>query len=94
MNGRCERCGSYAINHHSHGRDGSDAELCDVCYWRKRAESVVAAAPEPVAWLVEYSAPATRLAPAGIARRVVFTHNAIADYREIDPNATSTPLYR
>ena len=21
-----------------HGRDGTDAELCDVCYWRKRAE--------------------------------------------------------
>ena len=36
---RCERCGSYAINHHHHGRDGSDPNLCDVCYWRKRAES-------------------------------------------------------
>lgn len=35
---RCIRCGSYAINHGSHGRDGSDPELCDVCYWRKRAE--------------------------------------------------------
>lgn len=34
---RCE-CGSYAINHHMHGRDGSDGHLCDVCYWRKRAE--------------------------------------------------------
>jgi hypothetical protein len=34
----CERCGSYAINHHCHGRDGSDPDLCDVCYWRKRAE--------------------------------------------------------
>ena len=22
-----------------HGRDGSDPDLCDVCYWRKRAES-------------------------------------------------------
>ena len=33
---QCE-CGSYAINHHCHGRDGSDPELCDVCYWRKRA---------------------------------------------------------
>lgn len=30
-------CGSYAINHHSHGRDGSDGDLCDVCYWRSRA---------------------------------------------------------
>ena len=35
---RCSRCGSFAINHHSHGRDGSDPDLCDVCYWRKRAE--------------------------------------------------------
>jgi hypothetical protein len=32
------KCGSYAINHHSHGRDGSDGDLCDVCYWRTRAE--------------------------------------------------------
>lgn len=30
-------CGSHAINHHAHGRDGSDGDLCDVCYWRKRA---------------------------------------------------------
>ena len=36
----CKRCGSYAINHTLHGRDGSDHDLCDVCYWRKRAEVV------------------------------------------------------
>ena len=41
------KCGSYAINHHCHGRDGSDPDLCDVCYWRKRAEQQDA---EPVAW--------------------------------------------
>ena len=35
---RCTRCGSYAINHHSHGRDGSEPGLCDVCYWRARSE--------------------------------------------------------
>lgn len=34
---KCTECGSYAINHHCHGRDGSDQELCDVCYWRVRA---------------------------------------------------------
>jgi len=34
----CKRCSSLAVNHHLHGRDGSDPELCDVCYWRKRAE--------------------------------------------------------
>lgn len=33
---QCE-CGSHAINHNLHGRDGSDPDLCDVCYWRKRA---------------------------------------------------------
>lgn len=31
-------CGSYAINPHLHGRDDTDLDLCDVCYWRKRAE--------------------------------------------------------
>ena len=33
----CSNCGSYAINHHLHGRDGSDPHLCDVCYWCARA---------------------------------------------------------
>lgn len=37
MGEKCKECGSYAINHHCHGRDGSDGDLCDVCYWRKRA---------------------------------------------------------
>lgn len=35
---RCKRCGSYAINHNLHGRDGSGKDLCDVCYWREKAE--------------------------------------------------------
>lgn len=34
---KCIQCGSYAINPHLHGRDGTDLDLCDVCYWRKRA---------------------------------------------------------
>jgi hypothetical protein len=35
---QCRKCGSYAINEHSHGREkGKDSDLCDVCYWRKRA---------------------------------------------------------
>ena len=48
----CSECGSFAINHQCHGRDGSDGHLCDVCYWRKRAEvkqanaALIAAAPE------------------------------------------------
>lgn len=38
---RCQRCNSAAINPHIHGRnEGVDLDLCDVCYWRKRAEVV------------------------------------------------------
>ena len=36
MSNQCNQCGSYAINHHHHGRDGSDPDLCDVCYWHTR----------------------------------------------------------
>lgn len=39
---QCKRCLSYAINPHCHGREsGVDLDLCDVCYWRKRAENKV-----------------------------------------------------
>lgn len=48
---QCKNCGSRAINHNDHGRDGTDPELCDVCYWRKRAEYLQAAQAEPVAWI-------------------------------------------
>ena len=54
----CSECGSFAINHQCHGRDGSDGHLCDVCYWRKRAEvkqanaTLIAAAPELLAALL------------------------------------------
>jgi hypothetical protein len=34
---KCIKCSSYAVNHHCHGRDGTDPDLCDVCFWRKRA---------------------------------------------------------
>lgn len=37
---QCKRCGSMAINPKSHGRDSTDLDLCDVCYWRKRAETL------------------------------------------------------
>lgn len=36
----CKSCGSCAINHHLHGRDGSRPDLCDVCYWRAKAEEL------------------------------------------------------
>lgn len=34
---QCKNCGSHAINHHLNGRDGSDPDLCDVCFWRRKA---------------------------------------------------------
>lgn len=45
---KCCKCGSQAINHGLHRRDGSDGDLCDVCYWRKRADDLVAAASKAV----------------------------------------------
>lgn len=36
----CKRCKSFAINPDMHGRDNTDLDLCDVCYWRKRAEDL------------------------------------------------------
>ena len=42
-------CGSYAINPSDHGRtEGADLDLCDVCYWRKRAESATWPKPRPI----------------------------------------------
>ena len=42
MNRTCKRCGSYAINDTKYGREkGVDLDLCDVCYWRKRAEKLI-----------------------------------------------------
>jgi len=36
---KCIRCNSNAINPNLHGRESDvDLDLCDVCYWRKRAE--------------------------------------------------------
>ena len=42
-------CGSYAVNPEHHGRTyGVDLDLCDVCYWRKRAESATWPKPRPI----------------------------------------------
>lgn len=36
----CRVCRSHAINPHLHGRtEAVDLDLCDVCYWRSRAEA-------------------------------------------------------
>ena len=32
------KCVSLATDHNLQGRDGSDKDLCDVCYWREMAE--------------------------------------------------------
>ena len=32
----CRTCHSYAINPHMHWRDGTEPELCDVCFWRSK----------------------------------------------------------
>lgn len=53
----CSNCRSGAINPGHHGRDEStDLDLCDVCYWRKRATvRPIAEAPkdgtELLAWI-------------------------------------------
>ena len=39
----CSLCRSQAINPQLHGRDNTNLDLCDVCYWRKRADSAEAA---------------------------------------------------
>ena len=37
---KCTRCESLAVNRHLFDRvPGVDDELCNVCYWHKRAES-------------------------------------------------------
>ena len=36
------KCGSQAINVHLHGRGKDNQKLCDVCYWRSRAEKAEA----------------------------------------------------
>lgn len=42
MPNQCKICGSYAINPEEHGREaGKDLDLCDVCYWRKRAQGPI-----------------------------------------------------
>ena len=38
---KCKMCDSYAINHNMHGRDGSNPDLCDVCYWRNKYEELL-----------------------------------------------------
>ncbi len=45
MTPKCSQCPSYAINPHLHGRGDDRLDLCDVCYWRNRAEKAGDIAP-------------------------------------------------
>jgi len=38
---QCKRCGSQAVNPHTHGRDGTKPDLCDVCFWREKYEDLL-----------------------------------------------------
>ena len=42
---KCTRCPSYAINPNCDevGRDKTRMDLCDVCWWRNKAEKIEAA---------------------------------------------------
>ena len=54
---RCKRCHSWAINEKMHGRiEGTDIDLCDVCYWRARAERADEAIDSAVAQAFEQCA--------------------------------------
>ena len=39
---KCKRCGSYAINAFLRDQCETGMDLCDVCYWRQKAESEAA----------------------------------------------------
>lgn len=42
MSVQCKTCGSFAINPAQHGRQpGVGPDLCDVCFWRSRAEQAL-----------------------------------------------------
>ena len=39
---QCKHCRSYAINLNKNGRYDNDPDVCDVCYWRGKAERLQA----------------------------------------------------
>jgi hypothetical protein len=51
----CKQCGSHAINPHLHGREPDiDLNLCDVCYWRERAEKYKSAIDEVTLMVIKF----------------------------------------
>lgn len=65
---------------------GCGLRVCDDSIEALRAALALPDA-EPVAWAISY------MGADGLKYRRLFGHNAIGDYRDIDPDATSTPLY-
>ena len=55
----CRECSSYAINPGHHGRpiwkEDVDNDLCDVCFWRTRAEAYKRLLAEVILCLPGYS---------------------------------------
>lgn len=81
-----ERMRVYAIDHEPEGWPAVKMKhitrLCDLA-----ALSSVDGEADPVAWRISYRI------EGGMVRRIVSGHNSIADYRHIDPEAYSEPLY-
>ena len=61
-------------------------EECDEAYESAMACLEAREGQEPKAWLIEYERN-------GHSYKVAQMHNCIADYRDFDRHATSTPLY-
>lgn len=69
------KCGSYAINPHSHGRaPETDLDLCDVCYWRKRADDYFLQAKELQKQVSEYEKSLGLIANTGMDAKQCATH--------------------
>lgn len=63
----------------SRDASGDYVKLSDV-------EAILEEQAYPYAWAITYLFEGTH-------RTQILRHNAIGDYRQLDPNATSTPLY-
>ena len=86
MSNQCNQCGSYAINHHHHGRDGSDPDLCDVCYWHTRHDqlqaelaALKAKTAVPDGWQLVPKKPTPEMRTAAISVEIYADSPAIAD---------------
>ena len=83
----CKKCGSGANNPHLCGRDDTDLDLCDVCYWRKKASDVLTDIADLVSWHCDKEADEANTSPEDTAAHVnglVFQKcNAMLDRLEL-----------